>query len=172
MEESPRPSQAPPEGPTFVEVAVGDPLKAVTRKERLYLLAISLIGIAMVRTGLVPTKISTFGIELDKPNRAALLLLLALVTVYFLVAFIIYAAADFIARSEALRAARRRGRLMHEYERGIGLDDVSYGSERMWALRQTSQYVVAALRIFFEFLLPIIIGLFAIFTLLSRSEML
>src|SRR5688500_7921698 len=75
--------------PTVVEVLVRDPLTSVTRKERLYLLAASLIGIAMVRTGLVPSKIATFGIELDKPNRSALLLLLALIILYFLAAFII-----------------------------------------------------------------------------------
>lgn len=59
--------------PTVQEILVRDPLTPVTRKERLYLLAVSMIGIAMVRTGLVPSKIATFGIELDKPNRHALL---------------------------------------------------------------------------------------------------
>jgi hypothetical protein len=43
----------------------------------------------MVRTGLVPTKIATFGIELEQPNRSALLFLLALVNLYFLAAFVI-----------------------------------------------------------------------------------
>ena len=40
--------------PTLAEVLVGDPLSEVTRKTRLYLLAVSLIGVAMVRTSLVP----------------------------------------------------------------------------------------------------------------------
>lgn len=100
-------SQLPAE-PTAAEVLVRDPLTPVTRKERLYLLAVSLTGIAMVRTGLVPSKIATFGIELDKPNRSALLFLLALVAIYFLVAFILYAASDWNARYEALTAANDR----------------------------------------------------------------
>src|SRR5215208_7776204 len=77
-------------------VSKRDPLTPVTRKERSYLLAVSMIGIAIVKTGLVPSKIATFGIELDKPNRTALLLLLGLVTLYFLAAFVIYAASDFL----------------------------------------------------------------------------
>src|SRR5215208_2976343 len=89
--------------PAAAEVLVRDPLTPVTRKGRLYLLAVSLIGVTMVRTGLVPSKISTFGIELDKPNRSALLFLLALVTIYFLVAFVLYAASDYMARREAIR---------------------------------------------------------------------
>jgi hypothetical protein len=102
-------SQQPlPADPTAADVLVRDPLTPVTRKERLYFLAVSMIGIAMVRTGLVPSKIATFGIELDKPNRNALLFLLALVTIYFFAAFVIYAAADYIARREALLAARKR----------------------------------------------------------------
>ena len=42
--------------PTLAEVLVADPLSEVTRKTRLYLLAVSLIGAAMMITGLVPTK--------------------------------------------------------------------------------------------------------------------
>ena len=102
--------------PTPTEVLVRDPLSAVTRKERLYLLAVSLIGIAMVRTGLVPSEIGTFGIVLDKPNRSALLFLLALVTIYFLAAFVIYAASDYIARREALAAAGEQHEERARYE--------------------------------------------------------
>jgi hypothetical protein len=94
--------------PTLVEVLVGDPLSEVTRKTRLYLLAVSLIGVAMVTTGLVPTKIATFGIELEQPNRSALLILIALVNLYFLAAFIIYAVSDYMKRIAQVEAARER----------------------------------------------------------------
>ena len=104
MEQQPLPTAEP----SADEVLVRDPLAPVTRKERLYLLAVSMIGIAMVKTGLVPTKIATFGIELDKPNRSALLFLLALITIYFFVAFLIYAASDYVARREAFRAVIQR----------------------------------------------------------------
>jgi hypothetical protein len=90
----------------MAEVLLGDPLSEVTRKTRLYLLAVSLIGVAMVRTGLVPTKIATFGIELEQPNRSALLFLIALVNLYFLAAFVIYAVSDFRKWRGQVEAAR------------------------------------------------------------------
>jgi hypothetical protein len=102
--------------PTAAEIRVRDPLTPVTRKERLYLLAVSMIGIAMVRTGLVPSKIATFGIELDQPNRNALLFLLALVTIYFLIAFVIYAASDYMTRREALGGAYERQEIHRRFQ--------------------------------------------------------
>jgi hypothetical protein len=216
----------PPAEPTAAEVLVRDPLSAVTRKERLYLLAVSMIGIAMVRTGLVPSKIATFGIELDKPNRSALLFLLALVTIYFLVAFILYAASDWTARYEALDAAHDRmftsqryrtlayqlftseENIERLYERGDLEEYVitrlnqfdSKDTDRFLALAG-SRYadmgvgdqaellirdfenpdiaaadtqparirMVASSRVFFEFVLPVLVGGYAIYELLARS---
>jgi hypothetical protein len=224
--------------PTAAEVLVRDPLTPVTRKERLYLLAVSMIGIAMVKTGLVPTKIATFGIELSQPNRNALLFLLALITIYFFVAFLIYAASDYVARKEALRAIYGRGRIkglyrelarelstsqenvkalhargeLREYVRQYGAQEQgeywpSYikGIIDQLALAQAlaesgfrnegnpnlrghrtdvgfmvwdffrrlyknpDVYGTAALRVFFEFLLPLLVGGYAIYSLLARS---
>jgi hypothetical protein len=56
-----------------------DPLSDVTRKERVYLLTTSTIGIAIVKTGLAPSRITTLGIEFEKANQNALLLLLGIV---------------------------------------------------------------------------------------------
>lgn len=200
--------------PTATEILVRDPLSPVTRKERLYLLAVSMIGIAMVRTGLVPSKIATFGIELDSPNRNALLFLLALVTIYFLAAFVIYAASDYIARREALKASgeRRFSTLRYrevanrlntseEYVRSLDAN----GSLRAYAVEVLSnddmeveatlrllevpkiellpliqtippewrskknERMIAKTRIFFEFLLPLLVGGYAIAALLARS---
>lgn len=208
--------------PTAAEIRVRDPLTPVTRKERLYLLAVSMIGIAMVRTGLVPSKIATFGIELDRPNRSALLFLLALVTIYFLVAFLIYAASDYLTRREALGGAYKRhetqrrfqavaNRLQTSEEHIIRLysegelrnfaqefyrsnlskgdeetarertevtlrilDDPRFGlevaaMEGFPPLRATSSDRIGLARVFFEFLLPLLVGGYAIFSLLTRS---
>jgi uncharacterized membrane protein YeaQ/YmgE (transglycosylase-associated protein family) len=220
---------------TFRTVAVGDPLKPVTRQQRLYLLAVSMIGIAIVRTGLVPSKIATFGIELNKPNRSALLFLLALVTIYFLASFIIYAASDYLTRREALAAAREREEararyqevaialstseenLRREYAQKSTGDFHNYVSNRFRTLlgekdrseyseqltRRTIEFleglneqppprvlkdqskdpselmytmyfvepvgIIASTRLFFEFFLPPIVGLYAIYTLLFRA---
>lgn len=192
--------------PTAAEVLVRDPLTPVARKERLYLLAVSMIGIAMVRTGLVPSKIATFGIELDQPNRSALLFLLALVTIYFLVAFIVYAASDYIAQREALGAALEREDTRERHQAvatymNTSEDDVRkrYSEDPATMLPDDAKAVldgritikellseddlaaivvegtenhvrlVALARLFFEFLLPVLVGGYAIYSLLARS---
>jgi hypothetical protein len=227
--------------PTATEVLVRDPLSPVTRKERFYLLAVSMIRIAMVRTGLVPTKIATFGIELDKPNRSALLFLLALVTIYFFVAFVVYAASDYIARREALSAVRKRDiesarheviarrlntsveNIRRQYLEGAledsvrriysreyqeflheagddysptthedvrrDLEDIERDvNDRMAFLEGRSAKppraaanslespegsggtgLIGLTRVFFEFLLPLLVGIYAIYSLLSRA---
>ena len=208
-----------PTGPvadlTFTDVAVRDPLTPVTRKERLYLLAVSMIGIAIVQTGLVPSKIATFGIELDKPDRSALLFLLALVTAYFLVAFIVYAASDYVAREKELMAAREREQsrlryrevairldISEEYVRRLysageleGFASKRIGDEQaqqalrvlespkfdLQMVRQALRsypselernwrtMLTALARVFFEFFLPPIVGVYAIYVLLFRA---
>jgi len=141
----------PSNQPSFAEVLVRDPLTPVTRKERLYLLAVSLIGIAMVRTGLVPSKIATFGIELNRPNRSSLLFLLALISIYFLAAFVIYAASDFMTRRENLRTA-------------------SYAISETGVAYPMLLLPVAWTRLVFEFVLPVIVALYAIHALLERAN--
>ena len=91
--------------PSVQEVMLRDPLEPVTRKERLYLLAVSSVGLFVEYTGLVPTKISALGIEFPKTNQNALLYVLALIILYFLAAFVIYAVAR---RREPVSATRER----------------------------------------------------------------
>jgi hypothetical protein len=126
---------------SFRSVAVRDPLEPVTRQQRLYLLAVSMIGIAIVRTGLVPSKIASFGIELNEPNRDALLFLLALVTIYFLASFVIYAASDFERRREALTAAQEREETRTRYKEVAAALDVSEETLRkQYAQRDTDDF--------------------------------
>jgi hypothetical protein len=79
------------------ETRLRDPLSDVTRKERHYLLGTSLVGIILVMTGLVPSKISGLGVEFQAADQRWLLAVVAGVIVYFLFAFVIYAASDFVA---------------------------------------------------------------------------
>jgi hypothetical protein len=137
------------EGPS--PVSRRDPLTPVTRKERLYLLAVSMIGIAIVKTGLVPSKIATFGIELDKPNRTALLLLLGLVTLYFLAAFVIYAASDFM-----------------EWRERLVRESIS-AEEPFPQLFGFVGGIADLLRLVFEFVLPVFVGAYATYVLLSPA---
>jgi hypothetical protein len=79
------------------EISLRDPLSRVTRGERKALLIISTTGITIVKAGIVPTKISALGVEFSPTNQKALLIMIALIIIYLLVAFIIHASADFIA---------------------------------------------------------------------------
>lgn len=128
-EDGPRSDQEP----NIVEVLVKDPLTEVTRKERVYLLAVSLIGIAIVTTGLVPSRIAALGIVLDQPDRAALLILLAVVTAYFLVAFVVYAASDYVTRRTILELVTARMR-----EQRIGQTEVQ-SSQKNLETSETSE---------------------------------
>jgi hypothetical protein len=97
-EESEQPALS---GLKAAELALADPLKEETRKARLYLLGVSMVSIAIVWTGLVPQEITTLGIQFGEANRQALLLILALVVAYLLVAFAVYGASDYIASRHA-----------------------------------------------------------------------
>lgn len=68
--------------PIASQIRVQDPLSGVTRSERKILLGVSVIAIAIVKTGLIPTKISALGIEFSQADRSALLGVMALVVIY------------------------------------------------------------------------------------------
>ena len=89
------------------ELLLDDPLKEVTRKERKMLLAVSVLAIVLVKTGLVPTKISALGVEFNETHQQALLLIVSLVDIYFLSAFVIYASTDFFVWRKAIVKASR-----------------------------------------------------------------
>jgi hypothetical protein len=84
-------------GRRAAEIALSNPLEPETRKARLYLLGVSLVGITIVRTGLVPQELSTLGITFGQADRQSLLGILALVIVYFTLAFAVYGFSDFLA---------------------------------------------------------------------------
>ena len=76
-----------------------DPLSEVTRKERRALLGVSLLGLALVKVPLVPTKLSALGVEFADLNQKTFVVLYSLVVVYFLLAFLIYGLTDLVAWS-------------------------------------------------------------------------
>ncbi|MEH0374017.1 hypothetical protein [Vibrio mimicus] len=67
-----------------------EPLNETTRKSRRNLLAVSVLGVVTAKVGLVPTKISAFGVEFSSSNLEALMTLLALAIAYFLITFVVY----------------------------------------------------------------------------------
>ena len=152
------------------QILLKDPLSKETRTERRILLGASAVGIVIVKTGLVPSKISALGIEFNQTDQHSLLRAVAAVIVYFLFAFLIYAGSDYIAwqlgfrRAVGLdvRAKRRREKSMDEDER-IQENVVAgyYGSPLLKLTKPMS-----LLRAVFEFVLPIVISIYAVVALL------
>ena len=82
-----------------------DPLSEVTRKERRSLLGIAMLGLALITIPLVPQKLSALGLEFSDINQKTFVNLYALLLTYYIVAFLVYAFADYIAwrRGDILR---------------------------------------------------------------------
>jgi hypothetical protein len=159
------------------DLLLHDPLSEVTRKERRMLLGTCLLGVGLVKTGLVPTKIAALGVEFDKANQQALLFLLAVVAVYFLLAFVIYAAADFLAWRRALfqhELQKRRDYVARLKESTSPPSaDLNLHDDDVWRnFPPRSNYVVfmfagpvSIVRALFEFLLPVLVGAYAVYIL-------
>src|SRR5467141_224280 len=92
--------------PSFRELA-RDPFGEVTRKERRALLALSLLGILIGRTGMMPKEIQSVGITFNADHKTVALYLFAAVISYFLCAFLCYSILDYVAAWEARDADRQ-----------------------------------------------------------------
>jgi hypothetical protein len=121
-----------------------NPLSDVTRKERVYLLGVSAVGITIVFTGLIPTEISTLGITFAQADRKSLLLIFAFVVGYFLIAFVSYALSDF-------------------------LEWASVSEDRSNVPLPQLADEIFILRIIFDIVIPPMVGLFAIAALVIRA---
>jgi hypothetical protein len=153
------------------EVRVRDPLSEVTRKERRYLLGISTLGFIMVKTGLIPAKITTFGIEFSETDQRSLLFIIGLVTLYFLISFVAYAGSDFVAWRIAINSTRLRllGEIAEDRERIYPHEDSHKLQDRLFFLGQLS-HPISWGRALLEFLFPFLFGLYMTILLLIGSK--
>jgi hypothetical protein len=96
------------------------------RKQRRNLLLASAVGIALVKLGIVPTKISALGVTLDPGERKNLLTGLFVIVLFFLVDFVAYAFTDLVAWMPYSRPDFRREiterRLRKAYESAQGAE--------------------------------------------------
>jgi hypothetical protein len=151
-------------------VRIRDPLSNVTRKERKFLLGISVICITIVKANIFPSKISVLGVEFQQTDQESLLWILGLITLYFLIAFIIYAASDFI--SWRISFFKAMSSYMRERFDSEIQDDPTYKRlheyEIEFSQRLYTRIVflftgpVAIFRAIFEFLLPVLVSVYAI----------
>lgn len=151
-------------------VRVSNPLSEVTRNERRSLLAISTLGLILVQTGLVPTKIEALGVEFTTADQRAILSIVALGTLYFLVAFAIYAASDYVVWRLAYRESVEDLILKQNSNDSKPLVDYQTLSHRLGLVDRVAPrfaHSISIGRTLFEFVLPILFGIFVIFLLFT-----
>jgi hypothetical protein len=112
----------------FEKVLLSGPLEETTRKERRFLLGVSLIAFTSVKAGLMPTEISALGIKCSQMNADWFLFILGLVVLYFWIAFLVYGICDgilwwrierFYKHNKKSRAVQMREDTENEVEQGL-----------------------------------------------------
>ena len=145
-----------------------DPLSEMTRKERRYLLVTSLISMAITWGGIIPEKISAFGIQLSSIEQRRLLLLICGIIVYFLAGFLIYGIPEYLqsqAKEQVFRG--RLGRLLKEYmnmseaDTILSVDSLLIAAKKILGGRK--------LIIVFDFIIPVLLAFLSIDLLISKS---
>ncbi|EGR3324812.1 hypothetical protein DMJ26_19880 [Vibrio parahaemolyticus] len=162
------------------EKALVDPLSEVTRKERRMLLGLSMLGVFFAKTGIVPRKISTLGIELAATEQSSFFYVLAAMLVYFVFAFALYAFSDFIVWKKAvieLDVSEYKNYVIEretEHQQQNPIDEevsssrlMLYRKNRVWL---SAKKPVSLARSFFEFILPIIVGSVSLFMVVDAAQ--
>ena len=162
-----------------MDTNLNDPLSEVTRKERKVLLGLSMVSLFFSQAGILPSKISALGIELKTTDQNTILYLMSAGLVYFIVAFSLYAMSDFMVWKKAINRdylSQFRKMVINDYSQGpdnpIDCDVESeearlYKKNKIWA---TLTKPVSKARAFFEFLLPLIVGLYAVVMMLLKAS--
>lgn len=162
------------------DILLDDPLSGETRAKRKYLLITSLIGIAMVKAGIVPKKISALGVDLEPSNQGVLLYLVSAVIIYFLFAFVVYAGSDFIGwrkrvslfYQENIKAFVKKinGRDNDNYDHTSEFAEFLENAEERVHFWKKLSPIASIIRGLFDFLLPILVSAYAVFILVSLAN--
>ncbi len=164
----------------FEQSLLRDALSEVARKERRSLLGISLFGITLKIGGMVPSKIPSLGIEFQLANQQALLLIVASIILYFIVAFIIYAASDYLSwkleiKSWALEKAVSENEEVYHYycpQPGTCEEEIERDMGKLHKKYRIYFRLVASIsivRVLFDFGLPLAVGASALFLLVRAA---
>jgi len=156
-----------------VDLKSRDYLTLASRTERRNLLIASFTSIVIVQTGLLPTKISALGIELSPSNQSAFFVLLASLVVYFWIGFILYSVSDYLRyKSEVIDTSRERFR---PYLRSVtGPRDEKTNDDKalkeLYPSRSLNRLAsfVYRMRIIFDFVLPVVLGIWATIILINH----
>lgn len=152
---------------------ISDSLSRASRKERKYLLVASAISLLFFFAGLVPKEISFFGIKFAELNQGYLVYILAPIILYFFFSFLFHGFADILIWSKH----------KHNYDCAIHSEPDDWDQDKNWSVMD-EQYertpasqllnkmipVMADARVAFDFLFPLLIGIFSILVLFCRGS--
>ncbi len=154
---------------------LGDPLSNVARKQRKGLMLSSVVGIVAITTGLIPKEISTFGIRFSESDQRTIELLNLSVVAYFMIAFLLYAGADFMRyRLGLLEAIISYEKSQHkelresEYRPALSAWHESFEHKELKLYYDRTRFFIVfarpivLLRFVYDFILPVILGLIAV----------
>jgi len=162
--------------PSPLEIFHQDFLSDRSYRERQILLIASAVVLAIVKTGLVPTKISSLGIELTLSNQQAMLRIMAAFIAYLLLSFCIHAWCDYLAYKTIYSQSLRRAKLNkidkekseEEFQRNI---DLGKNMKILIALHQTmppkERVVFVTMRRWFDLGAPVLLSIAAIWLTLT-----
>lgn len=162
-----------------IEEIIKDPLSEETRKSRKSLLAFSFIGIMMVYTGFVPTKIESMGIQFSESDQNLILISLGIVVTYFLFSFFIYGVSDFLIvrikilnnwksyldkQIEIAEKPDKKYEAAQALHLAIEKQNVIKAFKNFKYINLSSK-VISVFRTFLEFFIPVLIALYSIYIL-------
>ena len=146
-----------------------EPLHETTRKVRRNLLAASVIGVVVTDVGLIPKKISVFGIEFSYSNQQALITLLAVAIGYFLISFLVYVKSE-LSAWQVFLASKDLEEVKEKIDRAETVIFGTVGTERIdtqtkFLSKQTHSVFLG--RLFIEAVIPVAFAIYSCYSLVA-----
>jgi hypothetical protein len=139
------------------ETLFADPLSDVSRKDRRSLLGLSVVGFAITRLDLLPSKVEALGLVFNSLQKTFLIGILAAVVTYFCLAFLIHSGFELYLWRWSLASVPAL--------RGGGMGDPS---DLGPAPSRFAKITATWGRMLIDFLLPLLLGTWAVAVLWGR----
>ncbi|NWO06545.1 MAG: hypothetical protein HLX50_12925 [Alteromonadaceae bacterium] len=146
-----------------------EPLVETTRKVRRNLMTASVIGVVLTKVGLVPSKISAFGVEFTSSNQRALMIVLAAAIAYFAVSFMVYVYSELTAwkiviASKEIEEIKEQSKTESYQLFGVDEDEKFRQHLRKIYSRSKPTFYI---RLGVELLIPIVFAMYSCFSLIN-----
>lgn len=150
-------------------ILVDEVLQEITKKKRKYLLGFSIVLVATIKGGIVPTSIPALGIQLSPVNQESLLILVGFIVAYYLIGFMVYSISDFVAWrvkfiSSVAEYFEEKGEISADLADGKIEAPGHYDSKILNLIKP-----VGIIKLVFDILLPVIVGTYSIIVLAQNS---